>query len=90
MSRCAHCGVDDSGACGWSDPALCPAARPLSPEDREIVRQTAVTALSAIVGLPYRCPYCVDKGRAPCPHGRSNGLNVDGTPLGPYGDDRGE
>ena len=35
--------------------------------------------------LKYRCPYCVEHGTDPCPHGRENGLDQEGKPLGAWG-----
>lgn len=36
-----------------------------------------------LAGLPYRCPYCIDRRRASCEHGRAHGVGLDANPLGP-------
>lgn len=33
--------------------------------------------------LPYRCPYCVDRGIKPCTHTPETAIGVDGKPLPP-------
>lgn len=36
---------------------------------------------AAVEDLPYRCPYCVDRQRDPCPHGERHPLDQRGVRL---------
>jgi hypothetical protein len=38
-----------------------------------------------LADLPYRCPYCVDRRRDVCEHGREGALGIDMKPLNPGG-----